>query len=30
MPIKGGIIINVSSVTAKEAADEPGILYGDS
>ncbi|EHK20149.1 uncharacterized protein TRIVIDRAFT_48096 [Trichoderma virens Gv29-8] len=30
MPIKGGRIINVSSVTAKEAADEPGILYGDS
>ncbi|RFU75745.1 short-chain dehydrogenase reductase sdr [Trichoderma arundinaceum] len=30
MPLKGGRIINVSSVTAKQAADEPGILYGAS
>lgn len=30
MPAKGGRIINVSSVTAKQAADEPGILYGAS
>ncbi|KAK6453118.1 3-oxoacyl-[acyl-carrier protein] reductase [Trichoderma asperellum] len=30
MPAKGGRIINVSSVAAKQAADEPGILYGAS
>ncbi|KAK1244019.1 hypothetical protein MKX08_002157 [Trichoderma sp. CBMAI-0020] len=30
MPEKGGRIINVSSVTEKQAADEPGILYGAS
>lgn len=27
-PAKGGRIINMSSIAAKQAADEPGILYG--
>lgn len=30
MPHEGGRIINMSSVTAKQAAEDPGIVYGAS
>lgn len=30
MPVKGGRIINMSSVMVKQATDEPGIIYGAS